>query len=761
MKFAQILCCLASLLFISPRIANAETVRNDAGWELRVDPATGDYQISLNDPAWTVGGRIGQPLDDVASGDGKDSIGQFREIKFRWKEEGQRRGSIRLYRSRPLVLFTVTFDDAVEGCPGPFPILDKLPQNMMEFRYGEGAHLVPIAFQLSGISEKEPYGGPFALFDDSANTLILSPASDFMIAMLDGDQYQGLRSGFNPTLKSVPAGYQHQTLLALGHGINQTWDAWGHGLTDLYSKKRPANDADTGLKYLGYWTDNGATYYYNYDVDKGYAGTLLAEKEHLQKEGVQIHYLQLDSWWYPKTFNSVQADASNKPRSKNPKIPAGTWNRYGGLLEFTPHPDLFPQGLVPFQKKLDAALITHNRWIDPQSPYHADYKISGIAGVDPKWWNKIISAIASWGVRTYEQDWNNYIYRLSPELSSTTWAGDAYMDGMANACAANGVTMQYCMVLPRHLMQGGAKYSNLTTVRVSGDRFEPKKWQEFLYGSEMAKALGVWPWTDVFRSKETPNILVATLSAGMVGLADAIGAEDLANISRAARADGVIVKPDEPITPTDATFIAAAQGQNVPTVCSTTTTHPEAGDAGKAIYVFAYSESQVTNPKKSSKETKVWSIETSSLGLPAQIFDYDFFNNTGNLVQLDQTISDHLNNQGWSYHIFVPVGPSGMAFIGDTGKFVTRGKKRISSMNDDATGLRTTLLACPSEKKLTLAVYSPSKPIVHVTNGSCDQITYDPSTQIARAQIAVDPSAAEIVIDGDPIIKLEVTFETR
>src|SRR5436305_12631206 len=98
--------------------------------------------------------------------------------------------------------------------------------------------------------------------------------------------------------------------------------------------------------------------------------------------------------------------------------------------------------------------------------------MSGIAAVDPAWWDKSIGDIASWGVSTYEQDWNNYIYLRSPELYSTTWAGEAYLDAMAAACASHGLSMQYCMVLPRHLMQGGAKYSNLTTARVSGDRFE-------------------------------------------------------------------------------------------------------------------------------------------------------------------------------------------------------------------------------------------------------------------------------------------------
>jgi len=713
-----------------------------------VSATTGNFSIVCNNPAWTLGGTIGKTIDHISPSDGQDAIGPYREIQFRWTAEGRRSGSIRLYRSRPLVLFSETFDDAVNGSPGPFPVLSQLPPKLLAFRYGEDAHMGGMAFHLTGLHADQPYGGPFLLFDDQADAMILSPASDFMIARLDGDQQHGLSSGFNAALKSVPAGYHHQTILAIGAGINHTWDAWGHGLTDLYGKARPASDADTGLKYLGYWTDNGSYYYYNYDLDKGYAATLLAATRHLQSLGVAIHYLQLDSWWYPKTFNSVQANSSNKP--KNPKLPAGTWNRYGGLLEYTPHPFLFPDGLTSFQKSADVGLITHNRWIDPTSPYHAQYKISGIAAVDQNWWDKIISSIAGWGVQTYEQDWNNFIYRDSPDLSSTTWAGDAFMDGMAKACATNGVTMQYCMILPRNLMQGGAKYSDLTTVRVSDDRFEPSKWRPFLYGSRFASAMGVWPWTDVFHSSETPNILLATLSAGMVGLSDQTGKEDLLNISRVARADGVIVKPDEPIVPLDSSFVAAAQGRDVPIISATS--------GGDAKYVFAFSQDKVTK-KKGTKELLDWSIKPASLGMSGTICDYDYFAATASIVSADQPIAAKLNDQGWSYHILVPVDSAGMAFIGDIGKFVTRGKKRIAAVQENSSSLQATVLAAPMEKTITLAIYAPSKPAVSVENGSCDQISYDAKTGIAIAKISVNSAAPMVEVDGDPVIRLVVEFK--
>jgi hypothetical protein len=702
----------------------AQTVKNDLGWSLSVEPTSGKFQISVKDPAWTIGGTISKQLENVATTNGKDQLGSYQEISFHWHDQGQRTGWIRLYNGRPIALFNIKFDDAVKGSPAPFPVLTELPENLMEFRYGEKGHLLPEMFHLTQTPDEQT-GGPFTLFDAKANTLILSPANDFMVAMLSGDQKQGLRSGLNRTLESVPAGYTYQTLLTVDQGINATWNKWGQSLTDLYNKKRPGNDADIGLKYLGYWTDNGAGYYYNYDLDKGYAGTLLALKDYLATKGIPIRYMQLDSWWYPKTFNSFQASASNKSRSKDPRLPAGTWNRYGGMLEYTASTDLFPDGLGAFQRKLGLPLITHSRWIDPESPYQKDYKISGVAPVDPKWWDKIISDIGSWGVITYEQDWSNYIYWKSPELSNTTWAGEAFLDGMAKACASNGLTMQYCMVLPRYVMQAGAKYENFTSLRVSDDRFDRGRWHQFVYGSVMAQAVGVWPWTDVFRSKETPNILLATLSAGMVGLSDLMGEEDITNIFHSVRKDGLIVKPDVPLTPTDGSFIEEGSGGNGPTVCATHTTL----NGENAFYIFAFQKKEFDAP---------WSLDPASLGMKGPLFAYNYFTATGHPINAEKTFSDHLGKQGWTYWIITPINQSGMSLIGDTGLFVTRGRNRISAISNQPKQMTTTVLLVPGEQTMTLSLYAPSKPQVQVKNGTCQSIIYEPATGIAQTKITSD-----------------------
>lgn len=751
--------------FACAGIVVGQTVESDLGWKLTVDAAAGKYRISAADTGWSVGGEAGGPFGGASVSGGSDGIGAYREIAWKWTEEGRRSGGIRLYKGRPLAVFSETFDDAVSGSPKAFPTLSELPAGVSQFRYAEDDHLRPPQFTLApreGNDPKRPkmeggeeYGGPFVLFDGRANALVLSPADDFMVAQMRGDVTHGIESALNRTLKSVPAGYAHRTILAMGPGINRTFDTWGRGLTDLHGKKRPASDADAGLKYLGYWTDNGAAYYYHYDLAKGYANTLLAVKAHLDSVGVPIRYMQLDSWWYPKSFKSVQAGASDKPRSKDPSIPAGTWNRYGGALEYAPHPDLFPEGLAAFQKKLGVKLIAHTRWVDPESPYVKEYKVSGIAPVDPKLWDKVMGDLASWGVETYEQDWNNYIYLRSPELYETTWAGEAYMDGMAESAARRGMTMQYCMVLPRHLMQGGAKYPNLTTVRVSGDRLDRGKWREFMCGSQMASALGVWPWTDVFRSKETGNFVVCSLSGGMVGLADAMGEEDAANIFRAVRRDGVIVKPDVPMTPADATYLAEAAGGQAGAVLvgSARSAHAEAGPAGEARYVFAFHRK--AGPSGAGVP---WSIDPRSLGLEGEVFVYDVLGGKGHLARAGSKVEEHLGDEGWSYRVLAPVGVSGMALVGDAGLFVTRGKQRIAAVRDDRKELGAIVLFAANEAKLTLAAYAPAKPAVEVRGGIAGDVRYDAATGLATVEVAVDPALAPTGTT-DPVREMAVTFK--
>ena len=72
-------------------------------------------------------------------------------------------------------------------------------------------------------------------------------------------------------------------------------------------------------------------------------------------------------------------------------------------------------------------------------------------------------------------------------------------------------------------------------------------------------------------STETDNLLLSTLSAGVVGVGDPIGGESASNLFKTIRGDGVIVKPDAPIVPVDAMYVQDAQALNTPMAASTYT----------------------------------------------------------------------------------------------------------------------------------------------------------------------------------------------
>ena len=648
-------------------------------------------------------------------------------------------GQIRLYGEKALALFSQTCGVAAETPPAAFPAFTKLPESLHIFSYGHH-EFAPPDFSTTEIST------PWLLFDDDADAFVISPASHFMVASMIGDGRKEVASGFNPNLRNLPAGFTQQTIVAFGKGINKTWDLWGRALLDLQGSKRPADDADAVLKYLGYWTDNGAHYYYNYDFDKGYAGTLQSLVERYRQEQIPIRYLQLDSWWYYKT--TTDADGKPGKEKKSNKLPAGEWNRYGGLLEYQAHTDLFPNGLDAFQKSIGLPLITHNRWIDPASPYHQHYKISGIAAVDPKWWDSIADYMKASGIATYEQDWLDRIYTYSPAFSSNVDTGEAFLDNMARACKEQGITMQYCMPYPCYFLQG-SRYENLTTIRTSGDRFNTNKWNDFLYTSRLASSMGIWPWADVYMSGEINNVLLSTLSAGPVGTGDAMGAENKANLFQAVRADGVIVKPDASIVPLDRSYIADAEKKPAPMTASTYTDH----DGIKTEYVFAFNRPKTPDDKVH--------FTLGELGVNGPAYVYDYFSGAAQRLDARAKFSAPLGKDAAAFYVVAPVGKSGIAFLGDKDKFVGTGRQRIESLHDEAGKLTVGVVLAANEKSVVLHGYAPSAPKATVLAGEDDDVQYDPVTRHFTVVINVDTNAPVDKSSSDPVRKMTVILETQ
>ena len=661
--------------------------------------SSGAYTISAHTPAWTFAGNIGHTLTDITVHTGSDTIGSYQEVTFNYQVSSARSGAIRAYDDKPIVLFT---DSYLSASPNnaPFPHLVTYPKNLHHLSYsGQFAHP-----DFNALADDSPW----MFYDDTQNAFLLSPASNFMIASTTQNKDGSIVSGINSAIDTLPPGFTHKTFLVITQGINNAFETWGHAMTDLQNKIRPANDSDTTLNYLGYWTDTGGAYYYNFDHSLGYTGTLLAVRNSFRQQDIPLGYMEIDSWFYAK--------GSSKTWQGDPI------NDRGGIYLYRATPAIFPHGLKAFQQQLDLPLVTHARWIDPGSPYRKRYSMSNNVSTDPQYWNQLADYLKDSGVIGYKQDWLND--RALPAINLNDPA--AFMNNMASALAANGIAIQYCMPLPRHFLQS-SMYSNLLTMRVSPDRFQRSSWDWFLYTSRLAAALGIWPYTDVFMSTETDNLLLSTLSASIVGVGDPIGAESKANLLQSVRADGVIVKPDVPIVPINQMYLPDALRQDTPMIASTYTDH----GGLKALYVFAY---------KRGNNTAI-SFNPSSLGLNGAVYVYNYFTGTGQVVEAGKAYSDTVNDA--SYYIVVPIGQSGIAFLGDTGKFVSLGKKRISQLSDNGS-VQATISFAPGEKSVTLSGFSPSLPTVTASKGTVGSVAYNNSTHLFK--FAVSPPADKSAI---------------
>jgi hypothetical protein len=182
------------------------------------------------------------------------------------------------------------------------------------------------------------------------------------------------------------------------------------------------------------------------------------------------------------------------------------------------------------------------------------------------------------------------------------------------------------------------------------------------------------------------------------------------------RTDGVIVKPDAPIVPVDGLCIQDAQATNQPMVAST---YNDFGGGMKALYAFAYA--------RGTQTPATASLIPVSLGLSGSVYVYNYFTGTGKVLPAGGTFTDTVSSG--SYYIVVPIAASGIAFLGDAGKFVSWGKKRISQVTDTGS-VQATITFASGEPLLTMHGYAPSKPNVTATDGTVGTVTYNSTTGI-------------------------------
>lgn len=663
----------------------------------------GGYVLQSCDPAWTFGGTFPAPISGLELSSGNDPLGAYLEATFELTTGSAHRGAIRVYEDTPIALFSLEY---VTGGPNGdvFPVLSTLPPGLHRFGYSG-------MFSIYSFMNRPGPDSPWIFFDDSANTFILSEASHFMHASITQDASGALAAGLDPRVPTIPAGYVQTALLVVEPGINKAFETWGKALLALGGKTPLPNTSSVVLSSLGYWTGNLQSYYYAYDPSLGYEGTLRAIASEYESLGIPLGYMQLDSWWYPK---GAQA----------------TWDdRNGGTYRYEADSVLFPDGLADFHTNLALPLATHARWIDAASPYRGEYQMSANTVIDPAYWTNRMTYLRASGVVMYEQDWLDH--NALPDPNSLGDA-EAFLGTMAAAAQTQGLQVMYCMELPGHLLQS-TLYPNVSTSRISGDRFNSSLWLSYIYGSRIASAVGLWPWSDAFFSTERDNLILSTLSAGPVGVGDALQATSVANLQSVARPDAILVRPDTPITPIDRSFVDEASGNGSPMIAAATT-----GDGGtiRAAYVFAFQTGGNTTA----------TFSPMALGFSGAVLVYDVF--AGTSFRQDASLAYSYDvSAGPVYLVVVPVGPSTIGFLGDLGKYVSLGRQRISSVNDDGS-VHVGVVFAAAENAVTLSGYAARVPNATASIGTVATPSFDPST--GRFDVTVQPTNGSAEIEISP-----------
>lgn len=562
---------------------------------------------------------------------------------------------------------------------------------------------------LPPLRRAEPTHGPIILFSDDLDVIVFSPLDHFFVSVVDYVDGQ-LTAGLAGEVDAAPEGFAHRFLLVEGRGINATVARWGELLRADRGTTGPDRYADEGLSFLGYWTDNGAFYYYHTPEGQTYAETLLGVKADADANGIPLGYLQIDSWWYFKEGS-------------------GGLLPWAGLLRWEPLPAAFPDGLAAFQQALGLPLVAHNRWFDADNEYVDEFEFvfegDMALPTGPGVFERFMADAVSWGIVTYEQDWLVTQYHgLSYLRNHVDHAADwmAHLDG---AAAGQGLTVQLCMAGAAHLMDAVDRASP-TTIRTSTDyRPDISKetfWPAFHTVNLLAAAVGLWPFKDNFRSSEAhgeAEALVSALSAGMVGVGDGIGLLRRDILLRTCRADGLLLKPDRPVTPLDAMFLPHARPY-------LTSTESRRADVGTTVYLAAYHLASA-HPQRTAMD-RAWaavSYDGADIGdlfvYPPQVTDwevdlaadlgwrgpavvYDWRRGTAEAVSDGRfTLPDAPGNYDFAYVVVAPVQSNGLALIGEPAKYVTLADRRFRAVTALPDGFAVELEGAPGEEVTLLA----------------------------------------------------------
>ena len=649
-------------------------------------------------------------LAEVSVTEIDDDIGHARLATV---HRGVVQASVRAYRGLPMLVFrlqattdldgiaTGTFAEPTVGWPvftpaerdadGVDPAARALAFQCCEFAFPTGADTSMDRFFV--LPHRPPTGWPLVISATDGRTLLLAPLDSFH------DQTIGLnggtvRCGWHGDIDTVAAGFATELAIIAGADVRSCVTAWGSLLLRRAGTVRPGRWPDALGSRPSYWTDNGAAYWYKTEPGLDAPSSIVAAVDDLLANGVPIGSVQLDSWWYPH--------AELRPFDTDEWVVPPT-----AMVAWEPRSDVLPEGIVALRERLHslplAAHIRHLSSAAPiasELPMHVDgpCAVPATAQAYERWLDQCVA----WGIQTFEHDWLVEVFFGVRPLRAVPGRAREWQEGIDRAARERGITLQWCMGTPADMAQT-VTLTQVTSVRTSGDHgyiaTPGQLWAWFCTTNVLARALGLMPFKDVFRSDPEvagdhgePEALLSALSTGPVGLGDRVGRIDAALAMRTCRADGILIKPHVPLAATSRSMMVSAGTRPVLMVAECFSDHP----AGRWAYVM----SMRCSPRVGATTGEVHLADLDESAPIGDVVVWDWRSGIATPMSSDGHWSCTLASEQWAFHVIAPVLGGGIAVVGDVSKFVTAGDARVVVSEIDG-GLRIVVKGANERVSLT------------------------------------------------------------
>jgi hypothetical protein len=703
------------------------SARNRFGLSVAVDTKAGTYFVEYRGQRWLGTGFVSvlanrrwyrsattikypqaaaynQPqgsliLEGSKSSSGSDGLGRYDYLQLNWRVPDKRVRLItgfRLYQDKPYLVFTQEFPDGFKGYASgnwitPSVVFPQFLPDVASSRHDlyswVSGGLDTHRFAYGPASSLGGTVDVLQVSDGDYDTMVLSPFANYLVATQQDEPVatanetdatkSAINCGIEGLVQEIPRGFEHEHILVVGNGVGITLRAWGQALLDKAGKSVPSKYEGDTMKYPTYWDDYGAYYREHGFKEEGYASyedIILGISDEAKRHGLRI--------------GAYQVQDSDQMRFNE------------GVFE--PRNDLYPHGLKWLHDKLGTPLEAYVAWMAPGGPYRKKYPFfatpkgnilgwpSGSMGdvfYSEDYWTDTANKLADWGVILLQQDYMS-AYEGDPVMMADLNRMNLYYKNETKALRERGIKMQYCMPLPRNIMES-TENPIVLSLQASTDHHvymaepnpehrddDPYVWKHQLFASALYGAVGLWPSRDNIQTVADPNawedILLANLLGGEIQLGHRIGECNFDLVRKTYRdGDGLLLKPDRPIAPLDRCYHdGCAAG------------YTESDKAGRRwFYVVNY---------PSSGHLQDFKLSDLGVGGKWAVYEYD----TGAASLVDAATPVSVKQEGkHEYFVIAPLLENGMAVIGDTEKFITMADMRISSVELNGNSLQIGVLS--------------------------------------------------------------------